>query len=167
MTKKDDPKSFARFMRRLTTPIHRGLYRLTGGRLGGKAVGMPILLLTTTGRKSGKPRTRPVGYLPDGDTYVVVAAAGGVPQHPDWYLNLRDNPSVTTVSAGMPSASMLVVGSITRSGRSTTQTQATTSTRRSRAKRPGHPASRRSNQLAGLRPLLNPSPLTAADRAAT
>ena len=55
---------------------------------------MPILLLTTTGRKTGQPRTWPVGYLEDGDDLVVVASAGGLPTHPAWYLNLRDHPEV-------------------------------------------------------------------------
>jgi deazaflavin-dependent oxidoreductase (nitroreductase family) len=52
------------------------------------------LLLTTTGRKSGKPYTTPLIYGEDGGDYVVVASKGGAPGHPDWYLNLRDNPQV-------------------------------------------------------------------------
>ena len=80
---------------------------------------------------------------------------------------MRESPRVTTASAGMPSASMLVVGSITRSGFNTTHPLAITRTTRSTANRPGHPASKRSNQLAGLSPLLNDSPFTAADSPAT
>ncbi len=54
----------------------------------------PCLLLTTTGRKSGEPRTTPLVYGRDGDDYVVVASQGGRPTHPAWYLNLAENPVV-------------------------------------------------------------------------
>lgn len=73
---------------------NRGLYRLTGGKLGGKFGDAPVLLLTTKGRKSGKPRTLPLLYLRDGDALVLVASKGGAPQHPAWFLNLRDEPDV-------------------------------------------------------------------------
>jgi deazaflavin-dependent oxidoreductase (nitroreductase family) len=53
-----------------------------------------VLLLTTTGRKSGKARTSPLLYLRDGERYVVVASKGGFPSHPAWYLNLLENPRV-------------------------------------------------------------------------
>lgn len=56
--------------------------------------GVPTLLLTTRGRRSGKLRRTPLIYGRDGDRYVVVASYGGSPQHPDWYLNLRDEPDV-------------------------------------------------------------------------
>ena len=52
------------------------------------------LLLTTTGRRSGEPRTTPLVYGRDGDNYVVVASHGGRPTHPAWYLNLAENPAV-------------------------------------------------------------------------
>jgi deazaflavin-dependent oxidoreductase (nitroreductase family) len=51
-----------------------------------------MLLLTTTGRKSGEPRTVPLLYLPEDEGYVVIASYGGRPHHPDWYLNLRAEP---------------------------------------------------------------------------
>jgi deazaflavin-dependent oxidoreductase (nitroreductase family) len=73
---------------------HRGLYRLTGGGIGGKMMGAPVLLLTTRGRKSGKERTTPLLYLPDGDNLVIVASKGGHPQHPAWFFNLKSNPDV-------------------------------------------------------------------------
>jgi deazaflavin-dependent oxidoreductase (nitroreductase family) len=56
--------------------------------------GVPTLLLTTRGRRSGKLRRTPLIYGRDGDAYVVVASFGGSPQHPDWYLNLADEPDV-------------------------------------------------------------------------
>jgi deazaflavin-dependent oxidoreductase (nitroreductase family) len=65
------------------------LIRLSGGRLGAKFLhGAPIMLLTTTGRKSGKPRTTPLLYLQDGATLVAVASKAGSARHPVWYQNL-------------------------------------------------------------------------------
>ena len=77
---------------RIVGGLHRGVYRLTGGKVGGKIGKAPVLLLTTTGRKSGRPRTTPLGYAPAGDGYAVIASKGGAPQHPLWYLNLQANP---------------------------------------------------------------------------
>jgi len=57
--------------------------------------GWPVLLLTTTGVRSGLPRTSPMIYLADGARYLVFASAGGAPEHPAWYGNLRANPVVT------------------------------------------------------------------------
>ncbi|MBM4527910.1 nitroreductase family deazaflavin-dependent oxidoreductase [Rhodococcus hoagii] len=78
------------------------LYRATGGRLGGKwrvgsafPWGIPVCLLTTTGRKSGQPRVSPLLFLEDGDRVVLVASQGGLPKNPMWYLNIRANPEVT------------------------------------------------------------------------
>ncbi len=76
---------------RLATAAHVAIYRLTGGVIGGRAQHMPVLLLTTTGRKSGKRRTTPLVYLADGSTVVVVASNGGQAKLPNWWLNLRDN----------------------------------------------------------------------------
>ena len=59
--------------------------------LGGPGV-LPTLLLTTTGRKSGEPRTMPLIYGTHGDSYVIIASKGGMPNHPIWYLNLEANP---------------------------------------------------------------------------
>lgn len=77
---------------RAATAGHVGVYRATGGRLGGRVVGMPALLLTTTGRRSGKPRTTPLTYLEDGDTVVLAASNGGNPWFPAWWHNLRADP---------------------------------------------------------------------------
>ena len=85
--------------RRLLTALsraHVGLYRASRGRLGGRiSRGAPVLLLTTTGRKSGKQRTTPLLYLEDAGRYVVIASVGGAPKHPAWYLNLLANPAAT------------------------------------------------------------------------
>lgn len=72
--------------------IHPYLYRWSGGRIGGKIMNLPILLLTTTGRRSGRARTRALSYLPRGDSYVVIASCLGQPNHPAWWLNLKANP---------------------------------------------------------------------------
>jgi len=86
--------SLSRFMQKTFGAANRGLYRGTGGKVGGKFKGAPILLLTTQGRKSGKPRVTPLMYVRDGDALVLVASSGGSPQHPSWFLNLRDRPDV-------------------------------------------------------------------------
>ena len=72
--------------------MHRLCYQLTGGAIGGESLGVPILLLTTTGRKTGKSRTTPVLYMTHGENIVVVASNGGRPRHPLWWLNLQKNP---------------------------------------------------------------------------
>ena len=80
---------------KVTGTLHRLLYRWSGGRMGRTFRGGPVLLLTTTGRKTGRQRTWPLCYLITGDDLVLVASAGGVPRHPAWYLNLRANPRVS------------------------------------------------------------------------
>jgi deazaflavin-dependent oxidoreductase (nitroreductase family) len=70
-------------------------YRATGGQVGGQFAGRPLMLLTTTGAKSGEPRTVPLVYTTDGDRIVIIASKGGAPTHPDWYHNLRARPHVT------------------------------------------------------------------------
>ena len=72
--------------------VHARLYRATGGLVGGKMQGMPVLLLTTRGRKSGEPRTVALMYLPRGDAAVVIASNAGEPKHPAWWLNLLAEP---------------------------------------------------------------------------
>ncbi len=74
---------------------HVRRYRETGGEVGHRwKRGSKILLLTTKGRKSGEPRTKPLIYEEDGDNYVIVASRGGAPEHPDWYRNLEQEPNV-------------------------------------------------------------------------
>ncbi len=76
--------------------INRMAQRLSGGRLGWALRGMPVLELTTTGRKSGQRRTVLLtSPIQVSDSYLVVASRGGDDTHPAWFLNLRDNPSVT------------------------------------------------------------------------
>jgi F420H(2)-dependent quinone reductase len=77
---------------RAASAVHRVLYRASGGRIGGRVWGLPILLLTTTGRRSGRARTTPLCYLPAGDALVVVASNGGMDWFPDWWLNLLEQP---------------------------------------------------------------------------
>jgi deazaflavin-dependent oxidoreductase (nitroreductase family) len=86
---------------KIMNTVHRGLLRISGGRLGWEAQHMPVLELTTTGRRSGRPHsvmlTSPVQ---DGTTVVVVASRGGDDQSPAWLLNLRDNAEVEVALKG-------------------------------------------------------------------
>jgi deazaflavin-dependent oxidoreductase (nitroreductase family) len=82
---------FAR-TRRVFVPADRLIGRLTGGRVVALGV-VPSLLLTTTGRRSGQPRTTPLLYVPDGDAFVVVGSNWGQAHHPAWALNLLANPA--------------------------------------------------------------------------
>lgn len=70
-------------------------FRANGGRSPSYGADRPLLLLTTTGRKTGNPYTTPVMYLRDGERLAVFATKGGAPTHPDWYRNLVANPTVT------------------------------------------------------------------------
>ena len=87
--------------------FHRTVLKVTGGRMGWTAGGMPALELTTIGRKSGEARsvmlTSPVQ---EGDTLVIVASRGGDDRHPAWLLNLRDNPDVEVAYNGGPKRPM-------------------------------------------------------------
>ena len=87
------PKSslFWRFFN-TSTKGHTAIFRLTGGRIGGRMVGGPILLLHHVGAKSGKKRVSPLLYLPDGDRMVIVGSKGGYTKHPGWFHNLKANP---------------------------------------------------------------------------
>jgi deazaflavin-dependent oxidoreductase (nitroreductase family) len=76
-------------------PEHVRVYRETKGARGYRWRGTKILLLTTTGRKSGEARTTPLIHSVDGDRWVVIASKGGAPDHPAWYKNLAADPEVT------------------------------------------------------------------------
>lgn len=87
---------------RIISRMHVRAYRVSGGRIGGRwrvgsalRQGVPTCLLTTTGRKSGEPRTTPLLYMRDNGRVVLVASQGGMPSHPNWYHNLASNPEVT------------------------------------------------------------------------
>jgi deazaflavin-dependent oxidoreductase (nitroreductase family) len=77
---------------RWTGKLNVPLYRLSGGRIGGRLDRTPVLLLTTTGRKSGQQRTAPVAYLADADRYIVIGSNAGHARVPAWSLNLKANP---------------------------------------------------------------------------
>jgi deazaflavin-dependent oxidoreductase (nitroreductase family) len=70
-------------------------FRAKDGKLTGDFAGRPLLLLTTTGARSGKPRVSPLVYTTDGDRIVIIASKGGAPTNPDWYHNVVANPVVT------------------------------------------------------------------------
>lgn len=70
-------------------------FRANGGVVGGHFDGMNLLLVHTTGAKSGLERINPVAQIMDGDRYVIIASKGGAPTNPDWYYNIKANPEVT------------------------------------------------------------------------
>ena len=76
-------------------PIHRWLYRATGGRgIVGRAIGMDMILITTTGRRSGVERTVPLGVVADGPNWILIASNAGKERMPSWVHNLRADPRV-------------------------------------------------------------------------
>ncbi len=90
------------FLKRANS-IHRLLQKITFGKIGWQAGPMPVLELTTIGRKSGQPRTVLLtSPVQEGDAVVIVASKGGDDDHPAWFLNLRDNPAVEVVIKGGP-----------------------------------------------------------------
>ena len=92
---------------KLMESSHRFLQWLTRGRAGWNIAGMPVIELTTTGRRSGERRpTMLTSPVRDGDAYVVVASRGGDDRHPAWFLNLRDDPTVDVVIEGHPRVAM-------------------------------------------------------------
>ena len=91
MTDQDPRAAFAAMTTLLITD-----FRANGGKVtSGPFAGRPVLLLTTTGARSGQPRLAPVVYSRDGEHYVIVASKGGAPTHPAWYHNLLAHPLVT------------------------------------------------------------------------
>ena len=87
-------------------------FRANGGVVGGMFAGAPMILLTTTGAKSGQRRTTPLVYLPDDDRFIIIASKGGAPAHPAWYHNLVAHPE-TTVEVGtetIPVTAVVVTG---------------------------------------------------------
>jgi deazaflavin-dependent oxidoreductase (nitroreductase family) len=87
---------------RLIGRVHAWLWRLTRGRFVDGVGAAPFILLTSNGRKTGRPRTTPVLYLEDGGDLIVVASFGGNDMHPAWYLNLEDCPEAEVMIRGEP-----------------------------------------------------------------
>jgi F420H(2)-dependent quinone reductase len=75
--------------------LHQQLYARSGGRIGHRMIGVPTLLLRSTGRRSGRQRCNALVYATDGSDYVLVASNGGSSQPPGWLANVRANPAVT------------------------------------------------------------------------
>ncbi len=89
---------FLKFM----NTAHKSLLKISFGKFGWNAGGMPVIELVTTGRKSGEPRSVMLtSPLQEGDTLVIVASKGGEDTHPAWFLNLRDKPDVTVTMKGV------------------------------------------------------------------
>ncbi len=86
------------------TRLHVIVYRVSGGRIGRKLGGDEICMVKMTGAKTGKQRTIPLMYVPDGDAMVLVASQGGAPRNPGWYHNLVKHPEVTIEHNGVSRA---------------------------------------------------------------
>jgi deazaflavin-dependent oxidoreductase (nitroreductase family) len=85
----------------VVTGFHKAVFRASNGRLANRGNGMPVLQLTTTGRKSGKRRTTMLtSPVQDGDRMLLVASNGGDDRHTNWFLNLRDDPKVEVTMDG-------------------------------------------------------------------
>jgi deazaflavin-dependent oxidoreductase (nitroreductase family) len=80
---------------RVATGLHMSLYRRSGGKIGGRFSNQPMMLLTTTGRRSGQPRVTPLLCIRDGDRFLAVASFGGDDRDPQWFKNLQANPEAT------------------------------------------------------------------------
>ena len=87
-------------------------FRTNEGKVGGDFEGAPLLLLHTTGAKTGRPHVTPLMYLPDEERYVVFASKGGAPEHPDWFHNVVSNPDVTIEvgTSTMPARAEVISG---------------------------------------------------------
>lgn len=91
-----------------TNRLHRAVLKVSFGKLGWRALKMPVVQLTTTGRKSHQPRTVLVtSPHQEGDTVVIVASGGGNDTNPAWLLNLRDDPNVQVSVGGSPTRAMV------------------------------------------------------------
>ncbi|MEI7616999.1 MAG: nitroreductase/quinone reductase family protein [Actinomycetota bacterium] len=96
------------FAMKTMNAVHRTLLKVSFGKVGWTAGNMPVLELTTIGRKSGQPRSVMLtSPLQEGDSIVIVASRGGDPTHPAWFVNLRDNPQVQVAYKGAPKKAMV------------------------------------------------------------
>ena len=93
------------------------MYRRSGGKRMGHLRGMPVLLVTTVGRKTGKERVTPVMYIRDGDNYVITASNNGRDRQPSWLLNLRAHPQTKVEVDGITRSVMAHQASIEEKGR--------------------------------------------------
>jgi deazaflavin-dependent oxidoreductase (nitroreductase family) len=92
-----------RFLIRAMSRAHGGIYRTGGGRVLGRVAGMPVLLLTTTGRRSGKLRTATLTYFREGGDILVIGSFGGSDLPPAWWLNLQRDPRASVLIRGTTS----------------------------------------------------------------
>jgi deazaflavin-dependent oxidoreductase (nitroreductase family) len=100
---------------RLISALHILLYRRSGGKILGRAAGLPVLLLTTTGRKTGKLRTHPLCYFEHDGGYVIIGSKGGSDTHPAWFHNLQSQPRAAIQVGGRQlEVSAQVVGAVSR-----------------------------------------------------
>lgn len=83
-----------KFLRKLITDGNVWVLKVSRGKLGNSFLGVPVLLLTTVGRKTGQNRTQPLYYLEDGERVILVASNAGTERDPAWFLNLQANPQV-------------------------------------------------------------------------
>jgi F420H(2)-dependent quinone reductase len=95
------PSKLVAALQNAFTGVHSFLYRTSKGMIGGRIANSPVLLLTTTGRRSGKQRTVPLLYLLDGRNFVLVASNGGAVSHPNWWLNLQTTAEAWVQIAGI------------------------------------------------------------------
>ena len=89
-----------RLLLRAFIQAHTALFKLTDGRFGGRMGNQRILLITTTGRNSGRLRTVPLTYFEDGERLVLIASAGGAASDPDWWKNLQKHPEAEVQIGG-------------------------------------------------------------------
>lgn len=101
--RKHTPSQEKRFVlaKKFITRANVWLLRLSGGRLGNSFLGRPVLLMTTVGRKTGKPRTQPLFYVEDGARLLLVASNGGSPEDPVWVRNIQAHPQVSICRRGV------------------------------------------------------------------
>jgi deazaflavin-dependent oxidoreductase (nitroreductase family) len=94
---------------RAATSLHVLIYRATSGRWGARVRGLPVLLLTTSGRRSGRSRTTPLGFFEDRGRYVLTASNSGLARHPGWFHNLKANAAVEIQVGGRRLAALAEV----------------------------------------------------------
>lgn len=99
-TSTDNGKPPPRWLLKTFTRINVFVYKLSGGRLMNKLSGMPIVLVTMKGARSGRTITIPLMYVPHENGFVLVASQGGAPKHPAWYHNLVKNPEIEITFEG-------------------------------------------------------------------